>query len=91
MILVVTMNIFGIEWDMLDKSPSKVKLSSLNTVLAVGYPIAILFIHFLLSLLYVDTFVIYLTEGATSILLLTICFINVKKRFARAFLKMEAN
>ena len=91
MILVVTMNIFGIEWDMLDKSPSKVKLSSLNTVLAVGYPIVILFIHFLLSLLYVDAYVIYLIEGATSIILLTICFINVKKRFARAFLKMEAN
>ena len=90
-ILIVVSNIYGILWDMHDKSASKVKLSSLNTVLAVGYPCLILLIHLLLSFLGVQSYIIYLSEAILTLILFVICFIRLKKRFAKAFLKMEAH
>jgi hypothetical protein len=91
LILIVTSNIFGVEWDMHDKAPTKVKLSSLNTVLALGFPVLILATHLVLSFLSVSGWIIYVVEGAFALILLFICLFKIKKRFTRAFLRMEAH
>lgn len=91
-ILIVGCNIFGLQWDMHDKSSAKTKLSSLNIVLAVGYPCFILAIHFVLVFFTnISTPLLYSIESICSLILLFACLFKVKKRMKRAFLKMEAN
>lgn len=91
-ILIVVSNIFGVEWDMHDKSTHKVKLSSLNTVLALGFPSLILIIHLILSFFTtLPGYTLYLIELSISLLMLIICLFRIKKRFSKAFLQMEVH
>ena len=91
-ILIVVSNIFGIEWDMHDKSASKVKLNSLNTVLALGFPCFILLIHLILSFFTtLPGYALYLIELSVALILLICCLLRIKKRFSKAFLAMEVH
>ena len=90
--LIVFSNIFGILIDMHDRiSTKKYKLSYLNNLISIVYPLFILVIHFLLSFIKCPSALIYILEVLISIGLITPLFINLNKRMNKLFTLMEVN
>ena len=74
-----------------DKTPSKIKYSSFNTILSLGIPALILATHMLLSLTAVNPIIIYVTEIIEGLIILPVSIIITKKKYIKAFKEMEAN
>ena len=91
LVLIVSINLLGIYFDMHDKTPSKIKYSSFNTILSLGIPALILATHMLLSLTAVNPIIIYVTEIIEGLIILPVSIIITKKRYIKAFKEMEAN
>jgi len=89
--LILFSNIFGIYFDMHDRSEAKIKLSSLNAILSLALPLFILFLHLLMTFNSVSSLYIYLVICGFSLLLLLPCFIRFKTRLVNAFNRMEVN
>lgn len=90
--LIVFTNVFGVIVDMHDRSSkAKYKLSSLNNVISIAYPIFVLLIHFLLSLVGCPIALIYILEIVITALLVAPLFIKINSRIKNLFVFMEVN
>lgn len=89
-IIIVAMNILGVIFDMHDKTPSKHKLSYLVRLISLGYPAVLFVIHFFLSLIKFEGIWLYVIEIGITVIFIALCFINIRKRFVKAFRRMEA-
>lgn len=90
--LIIFSNIFGILVDMYDRNANnKRKLSYLNNLISICYPIFILIIHFILSFLKLNSYGIYFIEIGLTIVLMIPLFIKIRKKITDNFNKMEVN
>ena len=89
LVLITVTTVFGLYFDMRDKSSDEFKLSFINNLVSILFPFVILAIHFLVSLLRVDNYLIYVFEAATSLVLLIPLFIRPKKMWLKVFRRME--
>ena len=94
MILLIFSNVFGIYCDMHDKEGEnrKIKLSFFNEAIPLILPILIFGLFFLLSIYTsLPSWALYLFASLFSFLVLLPIFIFPKKRFEKAFIKMEVS
>ncbi len=94
MILLIFSNVFGIYCDMHDKEGEnrKIKLSFFNEAIPLILPILIFGLFFLLSIYAsLPSWTLYLFASIFSFLVLLPIFIFPKKRFEKAFIKMEVS
>ena len=89
LVLIVFTTVLGLYLDMYDKSAAELKLSFINNLISILFPIVILLIHFGVSLTRIDTIYIYIAEAITASLLLIPIFIKPKKVWTKVFRKME--
>lgn len=89
-VIIVAMNILGVVFDMHDKTPSKYKLSYLVRLISIGYPALLFVMHFFLSLAKFPGVWLYVIEIGITVVFIACCFIRIRKRFVKAFRRMEA-
>lgn len=90
--LIVFSNVFGVLIDMHDRSSKhKNKLSSLNNIISIVFPLFILLLHFGLSFLSCPDYGIYLVEIILTGVLFSPLFIKIKSRINKLFISMEVN
>ena len=90
-ILIIVTSICGLYFDMYDKGNHEHKLSYINTIISIGFPILIFVIHFGLSFLRVNGAGIYSIECILALALLIPLFIKFKDRWIKVFQQMEVN
>lgn len=93
-ILLIFSNVFGIYCDMHDKEGEsrKIKLSFFNEAIPLILPILIFGLFFLLSIYTsLPSWVLYVFASVFSLIVLSPAFIFPKKRFEKAFIKMEVS
>ena len=90
-ILIIVTSICGLYFDMYDKGNHEHKLSYINTIISIGFPILIFIIHFGLSFLRVNGAGIYSIECILALALLIPLFIKFKDRWIKVFQQMEVN
>ena len=87
-------NVFGIYADMKDRDPNprRIKLSFINNIVPLLFPLFIFLLFFLLSVyLRLPGFALYLLGCFISLLLLVPFLFHFRKRLTDAFLKMEVH
>lgn len=90
--LITFTNVFGVLVDMHDRSSkTKYKLGVLNNVISLVYPVFILLIHFLLSLVGCPVALIYIIEILITAILVAPLFIKINSRIKNLFILMEVN
>ena len=90
--LITFTNVFGVLVDMHDRScKTKYKLAVLNNVISLVYPVFILLIHFLLSLVGCPVALIYIIEILITAILVAPLFIKINSRIKNLFILMEVN
>ena len=90
-LLIIFTSIFGLYADMYDKGKHQHKISYINTIVSIGFPLLILVIHFALSFSRASGYGIYLLESILAIALIVPLFINFKKKWLKVFEVMEVN
>ncbi len=90
LILIIFTNFFGLYLDILDKGNSRNKISYLNSLITLLFPIILLFIHILLGFTSLKSYWYYVIEVSISLLLLIpLIVIVAKKSYEKAFYRME--
>ena len=89
--LIIINNIIGILFDMHDKGVCKYHYKPWLRIISIGFPLVIFVTQFILSLTKVPSIVMYIIIIVLDLSLLGVMCINIRKRFIKAFRKMEAN
>lgn len=93
-LLLVFSNVFGIYCDMHDKEGDnrKVKLSIINDIIPLVLPLIIFALFFVFSVyVRIPSWSLYLIASLFSLLVLSPSFFALKKRYQKAFVKMEVS
>ncbi len=93
-LLLVFSNVFGIYCDMHDKEGEnrKVKLSVINDIIPLVLPLIIFALFFVFSVyVRIPSWSLYLIASLFSLLVLSPSFFALKKRYQKAFVKMEVS
>ncbi len=93
-LLLVFSNVFGIYCDMHDKEGEnrKVKLSIINDIIPLVLPLIIFALFFVFSVyVRIPSWSLYLIASLFSLLVLSPSFFALKKRYQKAFVKMEVS
>lgn len=93
-LLLVFSNVFGVYCDMHDKEGEnrKVKLSILNESIPLILPLLIFAIFFIFSIyVRLPSYLLYLISCSFSFVLLSPAFLFLRKRYQKAFVKMEVS
>ena len=89
-LMILWNNAFGLYADMHDHSSAKSKLGIWNNVVPIVLPLVLLGIHFVLTTYtLLDVLYVYLIECGFVLLCLAPFFINIGKRYKKAFSNME--
>lgn len=93
-LLIIFSNVFGVYCDMHDRDRQRrtIRLSLINDLVPLILPFLIFALFFLFSVyLKLPTWSLYLIASFVSLLLLSPSMINLKKRYQKAFVRMEVS